>query len=40
MAFEATTAATGEQYIDELCEEYVGYKNATMKTIITDRSDQ
>ena len=34
VAVEAIAAAVDEQYIDELREEYVGYKNATIKTMI------
>ena len=34
MAVEAIAAAVDEQYIDELRKEYVGYKNATIKTMI------
>ena len=34
VAVEAITAAVDKQYIDELREEYVGYKNATIKTMI------
>ena len=34
VAVEAIAAAVDEQYIDELRKEYVGYKNATIKTMI------
>ena len=34
VAVEAIAAAVEEQYIDKLREEYVGYKNATIKTMI------
>ena len=34
VAVEAIAAAVDEQYIDKLREEYVGYKNATIKTMI------
>ena len=34
VAVEAITAAVDEQYIDELHEEYVHYKNASIKTMI------
>ena len=34
VAVEAIAAAVDEQYIDELREEYVGYKNASIKTMI------
>ena len=34
VAVEAIAAAVDKQYIDELREEYVGYKNSTMKTMI------
>ena len=34
VAVEAIAAAVDEQYIDELREEYIGYKNALIKTKI------
>ena len=34
VAVEAIAAAVDVQYIDKLREEYVGYKNATIKTMI------
>ena len=34
VAVEAIAPAVNEQYIDELREEYVGYKNALIKTMI------
>ena len=34
VAVEAIAAAVDEQYLDELREEYVGYRNATIKTML------
>ena len=34
VAVEAIAAAVDEQYIDKLRKEYVGYKNASIKTMI------
>ena len=34
MAFEAIIAAVDAQYTEDLEEDYVGYKNQTIKTIV------
>ena len=38
VAIEAIVAAIDTQYVEELKEEYIGYKNQTIKTLVTQLS--